>query len=86
MARPSGVQEKGITERCLFTCTQRKMIRMLAEGLTRKEICALLGISIHTVNSYLERIYHKLGAHNASEATAKTLRQLPPDGPLVVAD
>ena len=75
MARSSGVKEKGITERCVLTCTQRKMIRMLAEGPTRKEICGLLGISIHTVNSYLERIYRKLGAHNASEATAKAIKK-----------
>ena len=43
----------------------------LARGRLTKEIADELGISIHTVNTYLRRIYEKLYVHSRAEAVAK---------------
>lgn len=40
----------------------------LAEGLTSKEIAKLVTVSPRTVETYLTRIYRKLGARNRAEA------------------
>jgi DNA-binding NarL/FixJ family response regulator len=41
--------------------------RLVAEGLTNREVGARLGLSEHTVSNYLFRIYDKLGLSSRVE-------------------
>ncbi len=59
----------GLTER------ERDILRMLVAGHTNKELAAILGLSVHTVDSHLRNIYAKLEVHNRSGAVARALRE-----------
>jgi len=48
---------------------------LLVEGLAKKEIADRLGISSHTVDTYVRRIYRKLHVHTVGGAVAKALRE-----------
>ncbi len=58
-----------ITER------QRDILRLLAEGLVKKEIADQLGISVHTVSTHMQRVYDKLHVTTNTGAVAKALRE-----------
>jgi DNA-binding NarL/FixJ family response regulator len=53
--------------------TQREndVLRLLAEGLSDRDIAAALTISTRTVESHVSNILHKLGARNRSEAAKR---------------
>ncbi|GDY23779.1 DNA-binding response regulator [Verrucomicrobiota bacterium] len=53
---------------------ERDVLRLLADGLTKKEIASKLGLSLHTVDNYLRRIYGKLHVNTLGGAVAKALR------------
>ncbi|RMH51647.1 MAG: DNA-binding response regulator [Zetaproteobacteria bacterium] len=47
---------------------ERLILQLLADGCARKAIAVKLGISPHTVHSYIKKIYRKLQAHSNLEA------------------
>lgn len=49
---------------------EREVIKLLADGLTNKEIARELRLSPHTINDHLKSIYGKLGVSNRAGATA----------------
>jgi len=53
---------------------EREVIDGMAAGKPYKEIADKLGVSIHTVRSYIRRIYEKLHVRTRTEAVAKYLR------------
>jgi DNA-binding NarL/FixJ family response regulator len=59
----------GLSER------EREILRLIVAGRTNKELAAELQLSIHTVDTYLRRIYTKLEVHNRSGAVAKAFRE-----------
>lgn len=56
-----------------FDLTEREIevLSMLAKGMSYKMIADAGGISFHTVNSHLKKIYEKLHVHSATEAVSK---------------
>lgn len=57
-----------------LTFTETEILRLIAQGLTVKDIAAVRHCSIHTVNSHKKSIYHKLHINSAYEATRYALR------------
>jgi DNA-binding NarL/FixJ family response regulator len=57
------------------TGRQRAVLDGLAAGKAYKQIADEMGMSIHTVRTYIRRIYEKLHVHSRTEAVAKYLRQ-----------
>ena len=49
---------------------EREVLRLLAQGLGRKEIAVALFLSPKTVGTHVERIYKKLGVRTRAEAIA----------------
>ncbi len=47
---------------------ERDVLRLLAGGLSNKEIAEILGISVHTVDVHNRRIFKKLGVRNRTGA------------------
>lgn len=53
---------------------EREVIDGMAAGKPYKEIADQLGVSVHTVRSYIRRIYEKLHVRTRTEAVAKYFR------------
>ena len=51
------------------------VIRLLARGLTNKEIARSLSISPRTINFHLDNIYSKLGVRSRTEAAVAAVQQ-----------
>jgi DNA-binding NarL/FixJ family response regulator len=54
-----------------LTSREEEILQMLTRGMSYKMIADATGISYHTVNSHLKKIYEKLHVHSATEAIAK---------------
>lgn len=51
------------------------ILRLMADGLVKKEIGETLGISVHTVSTHMQRVYEKLHVSTNTGAVAKALRE-----------
>jgi LuxR family maltose regulon positive regulatory protein len=54
-----------------ITAREQELLRLLAEGLSNREISQELTISVNTVKSHLRRIYLQLEVHNRTEAVRR---------------
>lgn len=54
---------------------EEKVLDLLAEGLSNRLIAERLGISVKTVESYLENLKRKLGCASTAELRARALRR-----------
>jgi len=51
------------------------LVRLVAEGLTNRDISRQLGLTEHTVRNYLFRIFNKLGTSNRLELALYVIKQ-----------
>jgi DNA-binding NarL/FixJ family response regulator len=60
-----------------YQLTEREIdiLRLLADGLVKKEIAHRLELSAHTVSTHLRRVYSKLHVSTNTGAVAKALRE-----------
>ena len=61
--------------RRLLTKRQDEVVNLVAEGLPNSQIARKLGLTEHTVNNYLFRIYDKLGISSRTELALYALKQ-----------
>lgn len=54
---------------------EAEVLKLMVAGLIRKEIADKLSLSIHTVDTYVRRIYEKLEVSTCSSAVAKALKE-----------
>lgn len=59
----------GLSER------EKEILQIMTTGLIKKEIADKLTLSIHTVDTYLRRIYEKLEVNTRTGAVAKALKE-----------
>lgn len=57
-----------------LTARQCEVLQLLAEGRVRKEIAAILSVSVKTVEYHREQISRKLGMRTGAELTAYAIR------------
>lgn len=67
-SQPNGPQEDDLTER------EIEVLRLLAQGVSNKEIAKALNISLGTVRFHTSNIYMKLDVSNRTEAAQLALR------------
>lgn len=53
---------------------ERKVLDEFARGCSYKETAERLGVTVHTINSYVRVIYEKLHVHSRTEAVLKHVR------------
>jgi DNA-binding NarL/FixJ family response regulator len=58
-----------------LTGREREILRLLADGLLKKQIAETLELSVHTVSTHLRRVYDKLHVRTNTAAVAKALRE-----------
>jgi DNA-binding CsgD family transcriptional regulator len=58
-----------------LTPREVEVMERLSNGETSREVARALGISPHTVNSLLERVFEKLDANDRAQAVAIALRR-----------
>lgn len=66
---PAGTDAYHLTPR------EHEILGLLADGLVKKEIAAVLNIGISTVSTHLERVYEKLHVNTNTGAVGKALRE-----------
>lgn len=54
---------------------EKEILQLMVTGLIKKEIADRLTLSIHTVDTYLRRIYEKLQVNTRTGAVAKALKE-----------
>lgn len=64
----------GLPAKASLSSQELRVMELVAEGKTNKEIAVLLELSDKTVKNYLSHVYEKLGVTNRAEATAKFCR------------
>jgi DNA-binding NarL/FixJ family response regulator len=69
------IQQNKVSNDYDLTTREREMLGHLVEGLSYKMIADKCGISFHTVNSHLRKIYEKLHVHSLGEAVSKAIRE-----------
>lgn len=58
-----------------LTPREKAILELMVKGLIKKEIAGELGVSYHTINNQLRRIYEKLHVNTRGSAVAKVLRE-----------
>ncbi|MCU0522527.1 MAG: LuxR C-terminal-related transcriptional regulator, partial [Anaerolineae bacterium] len=71
-ASPSPATSPSLPDR--LTAREAQVLRLLAGGLTNREIAERLVVSVPTVARHIANIYTKIGARRRAEATAYALR------------
>jgi DNA-binding NarL/FixJ family response regulator len=66
---PDAPEAYRLTER------EQEILRLLADGLQKKEIADALQLSTHTVSTHMRRVYTKLHVNTNTGAVAKALRE-----------
>jgi DNA-binding CsgD family transcriptional regulator len=59
----------------LLTPQEVKLLQLIADGLSNKEVAAALSLSVNTVKMYSSQIYRKLGVSRRTEAIAAARKQ-----------
>jgi len=62
-------QEYGLTEQ------EKKILRLLTEGYSKKQLTDELYISLSTINTHLKNIYTKLHVHSQIDVVTKALKE-----------
>ncbi|WP_199853718.1 response regulator transcription factor [Plantactinospora sp. BB1] len=78
-AGADGPERDGIT----LSPRERQVLQQIAEGLTHNQVARRLGISPHTVDTYVKRVRVKLKLGNKAELTRAAVTIEAPSGPAV---
>ncbi len=74
--RASGRRPSSVTaDDYKLTDREQEILRLMADGLIKKEIADQLDISFHTVSTHMRSIYEKLHVNTNTGAVAKALRE-----------
>jgi DNA-binding NarL/FixJ family response regulator len=72
---PAAAAGAGATELRQLTDREIDVLRLIAKGYKAPEVAVLLGLTAHTVSSYVRDIYRKLGITSRAEATLEAARR-----------
>jgi DNA-binding CsgD family transcriptional regulator len=53
---------------------ETEVLRLLATGMTNRQIADALVVSVHTVERHVNNLYRKIGARNRADAAAFAVR------------
>jgi DNA-binding CsgD family transcriptional regulator len=59
----------------IMTPRETEVVRLIAAGLSNKEIAGELCVSVRTIEHHIANVYRKIGARGKADATAWAVRQ-----------
>jgi len=69
------IEKKAMAESsAILTSSEIDIVRMIANGLTTKEIASKRNISYHTVNTHRKNIFRKMEVSNSSELILRAIK------------
>ena len=71
---PAGTTEEAARIGSALSARETEILSLIAKGFSFGEIAKLLGISPHTVTTYVKKIYQKLAVHSRGEAVYEASR------------
>lgn len=71
MFRDQNVKSNGYD----LSAREKEILKLLIEGLSKKQIAEKIFLSHHTVDSHIRNIYAKLEVHSRSSAISKAIRE-----------
>jgi DNA-binding NarL/FixJ family response regulator len=71
---PGGAPDAGAYAGSTLSARESEILSIVAKGFSFAEIARLLGISPHTVTTYVKKIYQKLAVHSRGEAVYEASR------------
>jgi DNA-binding NarL/FixJ family response regulator len=71
---PGGTPDAGAYACSTLSARESEILSIVAKGFSFAEIARLLGISPHTVTTYVKKIYQKLAVHSRGEAVYEASR------------
>lgn len=71
---PGGVSASGVVRKGNLTPREEQVLRLIADGLSSREIASQLGIGFKTATSHRSNILSKLGVHDAILAVRWAIR------------
>jgi DNA-binding CsgD family transcriptional regulator len=74
LERVAGLRRSGDGLPDGLTRREAEVLRLVASGLTNRQIAEQLVLSVHTIDRHLHNAYAKMGARNRAEASAYTAR------------
>jgi DNA-binding NarL/FixJ family response regulator len=76
-AFPKQKSDAPVSEGNSYDLTPRQcdILRLMADGLVKKEIADALNISVNTVSTHMQRVYEKMHVSTNTGAVAKALRE-----------
>ena len=70
------LQTKGLTDSYhLLTDREKEVLSLLAEGRANKEVAALLGVGVSTIETHRANLMQKLNLHNTAEIVLYAVRK-----------
>ena len=57
-----------------LTFTEKKLLQLLSQGLTKEEVAQQLKVSKHTADGYLRKVFEKLDVHSTVAAVSESMR------------
>ncbi|MBK7776084.1 MAG: hypothetical protein IPI43_18455 [Sandaracinaceae bacterium] len=69
--RRSGEAVEATLKRAPLTPRERDVVSLLVAGSSTRDIASRTGLTVSTVNTYLKRIFSKLGVHSRVELVAR---------------
>ena len=75
LAHQKGEKNSNDADAYDVTPRQRDILRLMADGLVKKEIADALNISVNTVSTHIQRLHETLHVTTNTGAVAKALRE-----------
>ncbi len=75
---PREVRERDQLEALALSITQKKVCALLLQGQSHARIADQLGISVHTANDHVRKIYQRLDVHSIDELRSRLGADTPP--------
>ena len=69
-----GEWKKGVQENASLTAAEIEIVRLIADGMTTKEIASRKNVSFHTIMTHRKNIFRKARVNNASELVMFAIR------------